>query len=118
MPTCHITLSEPARSLTEEELLLIRKAVASGLISGARYLDQDHIVTRVHRSHKGDMLGEIEIEVFAQFYLRRFWNRDRRALEISRKVSRIVGLDCATWINLVMVGYARHTVKGQVFFSD
>jgi hypothetical protein len=64
------------------------------------------------------MLGEIEIEIQAQFFLRRFWNRDKRAQRISARVARQLQMTCATWINMSIVGYVRVTPEGRAYFSD
>ena len=118
MPTCFVTLSEKVNDLTDSDLDGIRDAVAEGLTSGARYLDRDHVVVRVLRSRRCHMLGDMEVEIFAQFYFRRFFSRDRRAELVSRRIVKLLQIDCATWINLSMVGYSRVTVGGNIFFSD
>jgi hypothetical protein len=64
------------------------------------------------------MLGDIEVEVFAQFFIRRFFSRDKRAEHISRRISKLLGIGCATWIHLNVMGYSRVTIDGQSFFSD
>jgi hypothetical protein len=104
--------------LTDDEINSIRDIVADGLNSRARFLDRNHVVVRVHRSKRVHMLGDMEIEVFSQFYIQRFFSRDLRAKKISGKVSSLMGVDCATWINMSVVGYARVTVAGEVFSSD
>jgi len=104
--------------LTEDQLGLVRDVVADAMTSGARYLDRGHVVLRTGRSRRVHMLGEIEVEVFAQFFLRRFFSRDRRAEQISRRLSGELGHDCATWINLSVVGYSRVTSDGRAYFSD
>lgn len=118
MPACHITLSESVRDLSDTDLASIRDIVAEGLNSRSRPLDRNHIVTRVQRSHRIHMLGDMELEVFAQFYLRRYPSRDHRAEFISRRVSQMLRVSCATWINMSMVGYARVTPDGKAYFSD
>ena len=118
MPSCFITLSEEVPDLKAEQIHAIRDIVAGGLDSGARRLDRNHIVIRVQRSQRSFMLGQVEIELFSQFFFRRFFDRDKRAQRISREVSRLLSFDCATWINMGIVGYARVTVQGQSFFSD
>jgi hypothetical protein len=104
--------------LTDEQLQKIRDVVADGLNSKSRLLDRHHIVLRIQRSKRVFMLGDVEIEVFAQFFLRRFFSRDRRAQSISREVSLFLRADCAAWINMGVVGYARVTTRGESFFSD
>ena len=118
MPTCHITLSEKIPALTEGQLLSVRDIVAEGLNSGARLLDRDHIVIRVNGGVRAHMLGDLEIEVFCQFFVRRFFTRDRRAQYISSRVKDLISFDCATWINMMIVGYSRVDVRGHSFFSD
>ena len=118
MPTCFITLSEICVRPSSDDLDAIRDIVAEELTSGARYLDRNHIVLRVGTGERKRMLGEIELEVFAQFFVRRFFDRDRRAERISRRVSILLHKDCATWINLSVVGYSRVTASGAAFFSD
>lgn len=118
MPACHITLSEKVKDLTDNDLDKIRDIVAQGLDSGARYLDRNHIVVRVQRSKRCHMLGVVEVEVFAQFFIRRFFSRDTRAKYISKEISKLINHDCATWINMGVVGYSRVTTEGKVFFSD
>ncbi len=118
MPTCYITLSEKVPELSEEDLLSVRDIVAEGLNSGARLLDRDHIVLRVHRGLRAHMLGDLELEVFCQFFIRRFFSRDRRAQYISSRVKDLISFDCATWINMMVVGYSRVDVQGHSFFSD
>ncbi len=118
MPVCYITLSEKVKFPNDEQLENIRKSIADGLFSSSKYLDKDHIVLRIQHSKRKHMLGEVELDIFAQFYIKRFFNRDKRANKISHLVSEILDADCATWINLSVVGYSRVTTKGEVFYSD
>lgn len=118
MPTCYITISEKGGELSEESLLSIRDIVAEELSSGARLLDRHHVVLRVQRGERQHMLGDIELEVFCQFFVRRFFSRDRRAERISARTSKAVDRDCATWINMMVVGYSRVTTEGRSYFSD
>jgi hypothetical protein len=118
MPTCYITISEKAADLSEEDLCCIRDIVAEGLNSGARRLDRKHIVLRLQRSLRAHMLGDIELEIFCQFFFRRFFSRDKRAQFISSRVSALSSLGCATWINMMVVGYARVDTEGRSYFSD
>lgn len=118
MPVCYVTLSQELSELSESERDAIRDIVAEELNSGARALDRTHIVLRVQRGRRNEMLGEVEVEVFAQFFIRRFFNRDQRAQNMSRRVAFALGADCATWINMSVVGYSRVTTRGDVYFSD
>jgi hypothetical protein len=118
MPTCYVTLSEKVPDLTEEQLFLIRDFIADGLNSKSRLLDRHHIVLRIQRAPRLHMLGDIELEVFSQFFLRRFFSRDRRAQEISTRIKDLLHFDCATWINMMVVGYARVSREGHSYFSD
>ncbi len=118
MPTCFITLNAAMPDLTHEEVDKIRDIVATALMFGSRFLDRTHIAVRVQRSQRAHMLGDMEIEIFAQFFFRRFLSRDARAQAISRNVSRLVHANCATWINMSIVGYSRVTLDGESFFSD
>jgi hypothetical protein len=118
MPVCYITLSESVRIPSIDEVDIIRDIVAEGLNSKSRFLDRTHIVIRIQQSQRQFMLGEVEIEIFAQLYLRRFFSRDKRAKLISQKISELLEKDCATWINMGMVGYSRVTTEGQTYFSD
>lgn len=118
MPTCFLTVSEESGEIDEQKFLTIRKIVAEELTSRARFLDHGHVVLRVVQGRRADMLGQVEVEVFCQFFVRRFFDRDRRAERISRRVSTILALDCATWINMSVVGYSRVTKTGHSYFSD
>lgn len=118
MPVCYITLSESIKQPNSDEVNSIRDIVAKGLDSGARSLDRDHIVIRIQHSQRAFMLGEVEIDIYSQFFVRRFFSRDKRAKFISSKISELLNKDCATWINMCVVGYSRVTVKGEVYFSD
>ena len=118
MPVCYITLSESVPMPNAEEIDKIRDIVAEGFNSKARFLDRNHIVVRIQHGERKFMLGELEVEVFAQLFLRRFFSRDKRAKFISEQVSKLLNKDCATWINMGMVGYSRVTTKGETFFSD
>ncbi len=118
MPVCHITLSESLKDPNTNEINIIRDIVAKELLSDARYLDRNHIVIRIQRSKLCFMLGEVEIEIFAQDDSQRFSSRDERAKNISSQVSKLLKHDCATWINLSNVGYCRVTTTGQEYFSD
>jgi len=95
----------------------IRDIVAEGMDSKSRLLDRNHIAVRIAEAPRQFMLGEIEIDIFAQFFWRRHFSRDKRANMISTKVSLLLGLDCATWINMCKVGYSRVTKSGESFFS-
>ena len=118
MPVCYVTLSESVPHPNIEEINSIRDIVAEGLNSKSRFLDRNHIVIRIQKGERVFMLGEVEIEIFAQLFLRRFFSRDKRAKFISQKVSELLKKDCATWINMGMVGYSRVTTQGETFFSD
>lgn len=118
MPVCYITLSENINLPSNKECIEIRKVIAENLKTRKKFLDEHHIVLRFQTSEKVNMLGYIELDIFAQFYFSRFRNRDRRARNISSGVSSILNIDCATWINLGFVGYSRVTTKGNEFYSD
>lgn len=118
MPVCYITLSEMARKPNTAEIDRIRDIVAEGLLSKARYLDRNHIVIRIQDSQRCHMLGEMEIDIFAQFDFERYFSRDKRAKNISSQVSKLLQTDCATWINLSMVGYCRVTKEGETHFLN
>jgi len=60
----------------------------------------------------------IEIDIFAQFYFRRYFSRDKRAEYISERVSKLLKIDCATWINMEIVGYSRVTHNGTIYYSN
>lgn len=118
MPVCYITLSEAIIDLKENEIDAIRDIVAEGLNSKSRSLDRNHIVIRIQHAKRRFMLGEIEIDIFVHFFMRRFFSRDKRAMYISKKISELINYDCATWINMSIVGYSRVTTEGKIFFSD
>ena len=125
MPTCYITLSEAIRDLSDAEVDTLRDIVAEGLTSKRYRLDRDHIVVRVQRFRRRHMLGDIELEIFGQFLLRRAFERDYRANGISSHISQYLkkqGIDhpkgCATWIHMVTMGYCRVTPNGEVFYSE
>jgi hypothetical protein len=118
MPTCHLTLAGHVPELCKEEMQAVRDIVANGLNSSARLLDRNHVVIRVQRADREHMLADIEVEVFCQFFVRRFFSRDKRAESISKGIKELLGYDCATWINMMVVGYARATIEGKVYFSD
>jgi hypothetical protein len=118
MPVCYITLSELVVLPNDEKIDLIRDIIAEGLDSKSRNLDRNHIVIRIQYSKRKFMLGEIELDIFAQFFFRRFLSRDKRAKNISKKITELLKYDCATWINMSMVGYSRVTKEGKTFFSD
>ena len=118
MPACHITLSETVPDLAERDIVLIRDVVAANLTSRTWRLKREDVVARVQRSSRVHMLGAMEVEVFAQFDFDRVFSRDKRAQAISAAVSAALRVDCATWINLAMIGYCRVTASGQVGFSS
>lgn len=118
MPVCYITLSETKPELTDEQMQYMRKIVARGLDSSSRKLDETHIAMRTQHSYRKFMLGDIEIDIFSQLYLRRLFSRDKRANYISKKLSDYLNCCCATWINMEIVGYSRVAADGDVFYSD
>lgn len=125
MPTCYVTISEIVRDLDDSDLEFIRDVVATGLTSKSRFLDRNHIVLRVQRSKRLHMLGDVELEVFCQFYLRRTFSRDMRAHYISKNLSNYLtekGIShpkgVATWINMVTMGYTRVQPSGEIHKSD
>lgn len=118
MPVCYITLSDKVPNLSKQQLMQIRQCVAEGLDSQSRKLDDTHIAIRLQRSKRECMLGDIEIDIFSQLYLRRLFSRDKRASIISQKVSNYLNCCCATWINMGCVGYSRVSKGGSVYFSD
>ena len=118
MPICYITLSEDIQELEKKELNSIKIILAEELISYARFLDSTHIVLRIQRGTKENMLGEVELDVFANFDFQRYWSRDKKSRNISYKISKLLNYNCATWINLNIMGYARVTKEGKEYFSD
>lgn len=118
MPVCYITLAENRLKLNAQQMQQVRKIVADGLDSNSRKLDESHIVIRQQFGTRECMLGDIEIDIFSQLYLRRFFSRDKRANFISKHVSDCLGCCCATWINMGFVGYSRVAASGDVFYSD
>lgn len=118
MPVCYVTVSEKSPILSNEQLIFIRKAIAIGLNSKSRKLDETHISLRINKSNRNHMLGDIEVEIFSQVYLRRLFSRDERAKQISSLISHRLECSCATWINMGVVGYSRACLDGTLFFSD
>lgn len=118
MPVCYITLSEDKKPLTKKQMQHLRKIIAKGLDSNSRKLDETHIAMRKQYSNRNCMLADIEIDIFSQLYLRRFFSRDKRANFISKKVSEYLNCCCATWINMEIVGYSRVNSAGDTFYSD
>lgn len=118
MPVCYITLSDKISNLSKQQLLQIRRYVAEGLDSRSRRLDETHIAVRLQHSQRECMLGDIEIDIFSQLYLRRLLSRDKRANAISHNISNYLNCCCATWINMGYVGYSRVSEQGNVYYSD
>lgn len=118
MPVCYITLSDKVPNLSKQQLAQIRRYVAEGLDSRSRKLDETHITIRLQRGERECMLGDVEIDIFSQLYLRRLFSRDKRANAISQAVSNYLKCCCATWINMGYVGYSRVSKGGSVYFSD
>lgn len=118
MPVCYITLSKEKPKLSNDNLIYIRKIVAKGLDSNSRKIDEYHISLRIQYSERECMLGDVELDIFSQLYLRRLFSRDKRANYISQQISDYLNCCCATWINMGYVGYSRVNVIGDVFFSD
>lgn len=118
MPVCYITVSDNIANLSKQQVSQIRQFVARGLDSKSRKLDETHISVRLQQGNRESMLGDIELDVFAQFYLRRYFSRDKRANNISRDISKYLNCCCATWINMGNVGYSRVSEKGKEYFSD
>lgn len=118
MPICYVTVSKEIPLLSMNQLTQIRKIVAKGLNSKARSLDLTHITLRLQTADRDNMLGDIEIEIYAQLYLRRLFTRDKRAEYISKHVMSTLNVGCATWINMCFVGYSRVNKDGDIFFSD
>lgn len=118
MPVCYVTLSECKPELTDEQMRHMRRIIAEGLDSNSRRLDETHIAMRMQQSKRECMLGDIEIDIFSQLYLGRFFSRDKRANYISYTISDYLDCCCATWINMEFVGYSRVSTDGDVFYSD
>lgn len=118
MPTAWVTLSEELDDLDYGASQSLRDILAKYLSCRARCLDRNHIVLRCLKGSRTSMLADIEIEVSAQFYFSRHFNRDSRTEAISRSVSKLLGISCATWIKLTIVGYARVTSDGVSYFSN
>ena len=119
MPICYITVSDKYGNIEniKNNIDRIRDIVAEGLDSKSRLLDRNHIAVRIQPSYRDYMLGDIEIDIFAQFFWRRYFSRDKRANKISQGISELLYADCAAWINLCQVGYSRHTTSGEDYFS-
>ena len=117
MPVCYITVSEKIKELSDADFEFIKDTVASGLDSSARKLDGTHIALRLNHGTRSNMLGDIELDIYAQLYLPRLFSRDKRANQISRIMSSRFDCCCATWINLGYVGYSR-VDKDYEYFSD
>ncbi|MBB5266392.1 hypothetical protein HNP82_003549 [Catenibacillus scindens] len=118
MPVCYITLSENSPKLNDQQMKQVRKIIAKGLDSNSRKLDETHIAMRQQYGKRECMLGDIEIDIFSQLYLRRLFSRDKRANFISKHISSYLGCCCATWINMGFVGYSRVATSGDTFYSD
>ena len=118
MPVCYITLSDKIANLSKQQLLQIRQYVAEGLDSQSRKLDETHISIRLQHSQRECMLGDIELDIFSQLYLRRLLSRDKRANAISYNISSYLNCCCATWINMGYVGYSRVSERGNAYYSD
>lgn len=118
MPVCYVTISEEVEKLDKDQTVFIRKTVASEMNSFFRELDETHISLKFIYSKREYMLGDLEIDILAQFDFHRYFLRDRKAKNISDKISTLLGLNCATWINLNFVGYSRVNKEGEIFFSD
>lgn len=117
MPKCYVTFSEKMPAFSDSDLQFIRKAIAKGLDSKTRKLDENHISLHIQHSNRSVMLGDIELDIFAQLYFRRLFSRDKRANAISELISQHFSCGCATWINLCMVGYSRATLDVD-YYSD
>ena len=117
MPVCYITFSEEIKYPSISKCNEIRKVIADNLKTKSKFLDENHIVLRFQQANKSSMLGFVELDIFAQFYISRYWNRDKRARDISSGVKDILNKDCATWINLGFVGYSKFN-DGDEYFSD
>ena len=87
MPVCYITLSENSPKLNAQQMQQVRKIIAKGLDSNSRKLDETHIAMRQQYGKRECMLGDIEIDIFSQLYLRRLFSRDKRANFISKHIS-------------------------------
>lgn len=118
MPVCYITLSENCPKLNTQQIRRIRKIIAKGLDSSSRKLDETHIAIRKQYGKSECMLGDIEIDIFSQVYLKRLFSRDKRANFISKHISEYLNCCCATWINMGFVGYSRVATNGDTFYSD
>jgi len=118
MPTVLLTLSENASIDPSTGGDVIRRAVARGMECEEMGLDETHISIRLSKGHRAHMLGDLEIEVFGQVYESRLGDRDARANRIAQEVCDELGVECACWINLGMVGYSRVTTTGEEFFSS
>lgn len=118
MPVCYITLSESSPKLDARQRQQLRKIIAKGLDSTSRKLDETHIAVREQYGKRECMLGDIEIDIFSQLYLRRLFSRDKRANYISKHISDYLDCCCATWINMGFVGYSRVSTSGDTFYSD
>lgn len=118
MPVCYITLSENCPKLNKQQMRQIRIIIAKGLNSSSRKLDETHIAMRKQYGKSECMLGDIEIDIFSQIYLKRLFSRDKRANFISKQISTYLNCCCATWINMGFVGYSRVAMNGDVFYSD
>lgn len=117
MPVCYITVSEKVRDLSESDFSFIKDVVASGLDSSSRRLDATHIALRLIHGTSSNMLGDIELDIFAQLYVPRLLSRDKRANKISNSIGHHFDCCCATWINLGYVGYSRAD-KQNDYYSD
>ena len=118
MPICYITISREIPYITEQQLKRIRQYVAMGLDSRSRIIDETHIALRVQYGEREFMLGDVEIDIFSQLYLRRLFSRDKRSKAISKNISNYLNCCCATWINMGYVGYSRVSKNGKAYFSD
>lgn len=109
MPVVYITIAKNIKleKSIAEILSLVRTAVAEGLDSKSRLLDETHVATRLTYGEREFMLADFELDVFCQKFLRRVFSRDKRANQIAKKLSLELGVDVACWINLSNVGYSR-----------
>ncbi len=120
MPVVFAIVSEEIKNNVNLDRLqrIIREEVAKGLDSKSRLLDEMHISVCVINGKREYMLADIEINVFCQRFLRRYFSRDKRANFIAKTISCVLSFDVACWINMQTVGYSRYEfLSSQSYYS-
>lgn len=104
MPILIVTAAKERIGVAKADSLLLRQAVASELSVAEWPIDEEHISLRFYQV-EGDLIGDLELEMFAHHYPDRVERKDEVCTNLRFKFEARWKLNVRVWLHLVEMGY-------------